>query len=931
MFRYALKRVSRGYRLFIALTIGVLIATTFFSAMVISADVTSREALLNALEDVDYDLRVQANNVTWTNSEMTELQDLLEDMPEVESVDVYSKVKYTYNATSGTSFDVIGLNPQSTAWQSMALINGSTTLGANETYIVAGSVNATALSVGEILQVPITIQTTEFPYIENYELNLTIAGYVDIPERTARLLNPPRYFNLGFIQIELGNWRNYNILMVDWENTLSPFIDFYTSYENATQMLMTTGYSCQLDRDTVINPYDVGASSTAVNDIVATIEDRTATLNTDVTNLVGTTLGFVSLMSTILILAFVSLAAPIIFMSWYSSTMLSDVSYNLRRREFGLLSTKGMGPKSIRRMLIFEGLIIGLIGGFMGLLFGTILGHMVVGVPIDNFLLALTGNLMTSIFVVAFAMILSYWSVRGPSSRASKLEPLDALKQYVYIEEQRTYKRLLPTLALVLGTYKIIAWILGINMQSVLSGALSTNFLLLIVTALWTPVDAFLNFAGPILFLYGLTKILLRGSQKFQEGIVAAFSRFFGAFGRLATRNVKRNPSRNAALVFVIALIVSYGLFSVGGLFSEEDRVMRNALYDVGSDVSATFSAGTNLSETIQEFETLEGIEAMTLEYHISMSSTRGSMEVRGISPENWTDAAFYESTWFAGASLEEVFSNFTENKILLSITVARQLDLRMGNFITLRGISASDIHRMEIVGFIGFVSPFEGLFGDIGGRGGFGGFTFGGTYPSFVPRDFLNSTGLVEYAEGHILARTEANTNGTMLEEEIALVAPEVQSTASVTSVLKSIEENTFEAGGTRARWVGVFFAVVLAIIGTGLVVSLTLKEKEYETTLLRVRGFTRNQVLKVLLAEIMVMVLFSLILGVGTGFIQLFGDLSNQSQNLQQLVRPMVVLSAPAVFGMVSMVLAVLGAAVVPIIWASRFTEGKVDVLRE
>ncbi|MHA2072958.1 MAG: hypothetical protein ACW985_14445, partial [Candidatus Thorarchaeota archaeon] len=118
-------------------------------------------------------------------------------------------------------------------------------------------------------------------------------------------------------------------------------------------------------------------------------------------------------------------------------------------------------------------------------------------------------------------MILSYWSIRGPSSRASKLEPLDALKQYVYIEEQRAYKRLLPTLALVLGTYKIIAWILGINMQTVLSGALSTNFLLLIVTALWTPVDAFLNFAGPILFLYGITKILLRGSQKFQEGIVA--------------------------------------------------------------------------------------------------------------------------------------------------------------------------------------------------------------------------------------------------------------------------------------------------------------------------------------------------------------------------------------------------------------------------
>ncbi|NHJ14830.1 MAG: ABC transporter permease [Candidatus Thorarchaeota archaeon] len=891
----------------------------------------TRVALLNALEDVDYDLRVQANNVTWSPSEMNELRGLLEDMPEVASADVYSKVRYTYNQTAGISFDVVGLEPQSTAWQSMTLLNGSETLGANETYIVASSVNATALSVGEILQVPIRVQTTEFPFFDNYELNLTIVGYVEIPERTARLLNPPGYFSLGFIQIELQNWRNYDLLMVDWESTLSPFIEMAANDENVAQMFMTTGYACQLDRNLVINPYDVGASSTAVNDIVARIEDRTAILNTSVTNLVGTTLALVSLMSTILILAFVSLAAPIIFMSWYSSTMLSDVSYNLRRREFGLLSTKGMEPKAIRRMLVFEGLIIGVIGGVLGLVFGTVLGYMVVNAPIDNLLLAFTGNLMTSVFVVAFAMILAYWSIRGPSSRASKLDPLDALKQYVYIEEERAYKRLLPTIALVLGTYKILAWILGLNMQSLLSGALSSNFLLLIITALWTPVDAFLNFAGPILFLYGLTKILLRGSQKFQEAVVAAGSRFFGAFGKLATRNVQRNPSRNAALVFVVALIVSYGLFSVGGLFSEEDRVTRTALYDVGSDVSATFSPGTNLSDAVGKIEAIEGVEAVTLEYHISMSSTRGSMEVRGISPENWTDAAFYESSWFTGPSLEEVFSNFTGNKILLSISVARQLDLRMGNFITLRGTGASDIHRMEVVGFVGFVSPFEGLFGDIGGGGGFGQFTFGGTYPSFVPNDFLNSTGLVDYSEGHVLVRTQANTNGTTLEEAIALVAPDVQSTGSVTSTLKSLEENTFEAGGTRARWVGVIFAVVLAIVGTGLVVSLTLQEKEYETTLLRVRGFTRKQVLKVLVAEIMVMIMFSLILGVGTGFIQLFGDLSNQSQNLQALVRPRVVLSAPAVFGMIGMVVAVIAAAFLPIIWASRFTEAKVDVLRE
>lgn len=929
MFRYAFKRVIRGYRLFIALTIGVLVATTFFSAMVVAADVNSRIALMNSLDNVDYDLRVEANNVTWTNAEMLELRTELENLPEMKSADVYSKLRYTYNLTTRNSYNIIGMDISSTAWSSIEYINGSTTLGINETYVIASSVNASALSLGEILQVPVTVRTTEFPYIETLTINLTVAGFVDIPERTARLLNPPTTISFGFIQFQLGDWRDYNLLLVDWASTVSPLLDWYSANENATGIMMTTGFACQLDRDIVINPYDIGSSSSTIGNIVSRIEDRTALFNTDVTNLVGSTLATITLLSTIMIVAFVSLAAPIIFMSWYSSTMLSDVSYNLRRREFGLLSTKGLGPRTIKRMLVFEALIIGLIGGIVGLFLGTVLGHLVVDVAIENLPLAMIGNPMTSIFVVVFALILSYWAIRGPANRASKLDPLDALKQYVYIEEQREYKRLLPTIALILGTYKIIAWILGLNMQSLITGALSTNFILLILTALLTPIDAFLNYTGPILFLYGVTKILLRGSQKFQEGIVQAGSRFFGAFGRLATRNVKRNPARNAALVFVVALIVSYGIFSVGGLFSEADRVWRTAKYDVGSDVSVTFNAGANLSDTLDEISGLEGVEAITLEYHLTMSSTRGSLEVRGISPENWTDAAFYETIWFSGPSLDEVFSNFTGNKILLSVSVARQLELRIGNYVTLRGTSASDIHRLEIIGLVGFVSPIEQFIGDIGGP--IGQFAFGGTYPSFVPRDFLNSTGLVEYAEGHVLIKTEENVNGTTLEEEIFASFEDVKNTDSVTSNLKALEANTFQAGGTRARWVGIAFAVVLAIVGTALVVGLTLREKEYETTLLRVRGFTRGQVLKVLIAEIMVMIVFSLILGVGTGLIQLFGDLSNQSQNLQALVRPVVILSGPALLGMIGMVAAVLAAALIPIGLTSRFTEGKVDILRE
>jgi len=257
MFKYAIKRVLRGYKLFIALTIGVLIATTFFSSMIVSADVMTKEALLNALDELDYDARVSANNVTWSNQDFTDLKALMEDMHDVVSVDVYSKYTYNHNASRGESFGIVGADPHSTLWNTFKHINGSASLAANETWVVASSTNASLLSAGEIIQTSIPIRTTEFPYFSFVEINLTIAGFIDIPMQTARLLNPAQIIDLGFMQIEMGDWRIYDLLIVDWESTIRPVIQWFDQQENVTSMVMSSGFLCRLDRDVLVNSYDV--------------------------------------------------------------------------------------------------------------------------------------------------------------------------------------------------------------------------------------------------------------------------------------------------------------------------------------------------------------------------------------------------------------------------------------------------------------------------------------------------------------------------------------------------------------------------------------------------------------------------------------------------------------------------------------------------
>ncbi|TFF91172.1 hypothetical protein EU545_05300, partial [Candidatus Thorarchaeota archaeon] len=106
MFKYAFKRVVRGYKLFLALTIGILVATTFVSSLIISADVQTSVVLENALEGLDYDANIRANNVTWSSTTFDEVEGIVNDLVEVSETERYGRIQYLENETT---FDIVGL------------------------------------------------------------------------------------------------------------------------------------------------------------------------------------------------------------------------------------------------------------------------------------------------------------------------------------------------------------------------------------------------------------------------------------------------------------------------------------------------------------------------------------------------------------------------------------------------------------------------------------------------------------------------------------------------------------------------------------------------------------------------------------------------------------------------------------------------------
>ncbi|MHA1638158.1 MAG: ABC transporter permease, partial [Candidatus Thorarchaeota archaeon] len=719
---------------------------------------------------------------------------------------------------------------------------------------------------------------------------------------------------------------SYNYMITDWGLSINDMLDKTSGIANQTARAIRNTLLLTIDRTDLIDPYDIQGSMDRIGVIQSKIESRLSGYDVYVSNLLVVPLIMFMFTSIMMNAVFMMLSLPIFFMAYFTGTMVSDVGYNLRRREIGLLLTKGYKRGTIRNMFLIEGVIVGALAGALSVFIGTGAAWFALDIEGLDFFTALSNNVTSIYLTIIVGMILALLSVYRPANRASKLEIIDALKQYVLIEETSEYKNLLPNIAFILGTYKIIVWIIGVDMNLLLPRLLGGNMTLSIVVGVWLGIDSIMNIVGPLAFLYGSTKIFIRKSDRFHEAIVKAGHRFFGAFGTLATRNVKRNPTRNAAMVFILALIVSYGVFAVGSLFSEYDRVERGALFSVGSDVSLQLDNSINMTEMddmISDIVANENVESATVEYDLNLYTGSTTIEVRGIRPNEWLSSAFWEPGWFIG-DISEMMENLDEDGIILSVTLASELDLAVGDSILVNDAFDVETHELEIVGIIGYRSIVSDFLEEMG-------INQAGSYPSFVSESFLDESELLATATSNVLVKTGLNVNGTALQETfLEQFGDDLDSSFSVTTYMDDYWERPIQSGVTKIQWVAIAFAVVLAIVITSLVIILTLREKEVEIALITVRGFSKWQLFKTLMAEMLIMVVFALILGTFVGLVQIFGNASGLNGGLTELIRYQVVLGGVAGSTILLIIGVVLLAATIPIYMASRRPEAKVDSLR-
>jgi ABC-type antimicrobial peptide transport system permease subunit len=869
---YAVKHVFRSWKLFLALLIGIMLASTFYAGIDIKANVTAKQALDQQLSNIYVDMEFSAYDLNST--QVSAVREAVMDVEGVTDVEMIYRLHWwsitvsNENGTFDYSTMAAGIASNSHVYEGW-MNKPSEGVGENETYVLEGSPLANKVKIGDTIQINFSSYS---PYgnVSVVPLNLKVKGFAQLDEKAYSIASGSGRLTVPFGPSVEVNAQS-DLILLSLEKTLQNLLDSDFLKENQQFLIY-------LNRDALIKAWDVQTSINNIDTARVNVQYRLDNIlhgSATVSDNLKWSLQAFMFTSIMMKFAFTIVSLPIFFIAWYMGTTVSDVSFNLRRREIGLLLTKGFSRGQILSIFLVETVLIGFAGGALGVLLGYLL------IPFfTQFSTELLFNISlidpyTLTFTVIFGVVIALLSTYSSARRASKLATVDALREYLPMEAEKPYKKRWPWLAFILGTYKIIVFMSGINMATELTKRVfaSGNFIFMALIVIFIVVDGILTYIGPVLFFWGFTKLFIQSSLKFQEYTTRA-AKFLGDLGTLATKNIRRNPARSAAIAFLIALIVSYSIQVSGQLASEYDFNVRRIYNDVGADVTVYVSSANeaeNVSSKIMA-NLSTSIENSTIEYSFEIvSGSFGYLPMKAVQPQSWLEVAYYESEWFTGTDAKIALDSLAtdNNTIILGRSFTLLVRLNIGDYVSLNFGNGS--RRLKIVGFFGPEQSQQNPFS-----------TSSSTSYSFIPEGLYKEIQTPERASSRIMIKLKGGANGKTVAESIRGLGLEINFVQSFAEQWESMQSNVLQVGMLDVQRLGIFFAVLAASVGTALISVVSMKERSREATIMSVRGLSYKQLIVMFLTENLAVVTFAVLLGLFVGFITLYGNISAGNANI-------------------------------------------------
>jgi hypothetical protein len=698
--------------------------------------------------------------------------------------------------------------------------------------------------------------------------------------------------------------------------------DHVDIHVTAGEYLPEVVHLARIDRKALISGWDIQGSLANLEKLHAEIDRRSKSLGPTifVDNAILVLLKRMADISRLIGLATLLIAIPLLAIAWMLASNLSSLLILNERRKLGLMRLRGVPGKLLGQSLLITIGAGGLIGGVIGLTLGTLLPLYVYegGMLSWETMSRVQGPLLMLFFLIVGLLLVLLIS-RKLIRYATTISPLEASRRVAVSESAQARTRFgwLEWFALVVGAYKIVTWIVDYNFSSHLvvgeeDSATWTGFVQIVIA-----IDRGLDFVALPLFVYGLVTLLV-AQRTLISGLLSAVTYFVGGKLRmLSLKHMSLKPHRIASFLLIVGLMASVSLYPSIASKSFEDKALRGATVQVGSELHVSI----NPNDLVSAEQLEQGLggqvqairsslkERLAKFQHPAVTSTEYIFEAilpgfffpgYGLSgvplyliddPQRYLKSAIYEEKLGVTGSFSEVIAELKAQTIAASPPVAAFWNLSAGEPVLL----GADLNKKPVL------VPASGVVGFL---------------PGMPPRSISDRQSYVSARIDYLnyLSSTDAYLAGTMDNPRMAnlkvliprilllvRVRPDADAQAIVKSMSDALKSRPLEVRELKRelKKVGgdmfIFLAlenmriylvggVLLALIAI-LAIALTNYLEDRRTLgLLRVRGVSPALLFRFFSSSLLAPALLGLVVGLGVAAAAGFG-LTNLIWSLREL----------------------------------------------
>jgi ABC-type lipoprotein release transport system permease subunit len=579
---------------------------------------------------------------------------------------------------------------------------------------------------------------------------------------------------------------------------------------------------------------------------------------------------------------FLALSVPVLALGIYLSMVGVDLGMTERRREAGILKSRGASNRQVFGSLIVEASALGAISGIAGLLLGALVSRFLLGAvassggeavtEVTDFVTSTTTVILCILIGIALMLSSSY----GPFKRVSQTDVARALHHYSPTATQLEYWAGPDILLLIVSLWSVVTTLLGSEWPNQLGLSWIAQ---VIADAVFLTGIAMLPLL-PFMLSLSLVRLLTRGSSRLYSKFAWFVKPWTKDLHYLVDRNIIRNPRRASNLCVIISLALAFGLFISVSMESTMNYKREQVRFAVGSDIKLNASLPESVIQSAIDVSKLDGIAALPgVEHAVTYSQLVLNFNVAGelhyapsviINTTGYLETVKPSDFYFIGGGSEQLEELSNRGNVLLSKDFADRTGAQVGDTMPMVVLTHAIFNRSNVT-VIGLMKGLPGLSG-VDAIMGPSTLTF--TSDENLTGLYYNYGAFIDVAAGrdpHKVADAAVE-----LSERMNLTC----SSTILHDKLDALNREPTFASLASFLYMEYALSIVIMTVGVGLLIFVSVYDRENELACIMARGASGGQLRKILMGESMSLMILGLVVGASVGILAayLFNTLSGE-----------------------------------------------------